>query len=341
MSMSTTTGTAAGGETPGQAFAAMELADEPKEITEAQEQAMIVDGSLDIHESPIAMTASPVATITDTMLNATGDAVITQRYSSSASLDIPDFRQVAGEEVRGEEAQAQKELLGAGSERDEPEIQKREEHKGPPRVIIIEELDTPATRREKNMRKKAEKARLAAEAAAASRSVQDEAQELEGTHSGAGAHMSADVSMDVDELKSDAEMESQSELTSLSSIHGDNYDEDAETEDAETEDDHGVMSGPLTPIDVLTEAGETDIGADGEPTSAPTADSGTNVSGSASRHAKQSMKSKRRTRRDTERGKLKFPKGRRFLEGGTLGAYLPPHEGSTLIIARLCTVFRV
>jgi hypothetical protein len=42
-------------------------------------------------------------------------------------------------------------------------------------VIIIEELDTPATRREKTIKKKAERAaRLAAEAAAAAQAVEDE-----------------------------------------------------------------------------------------------------------------------------------------------------------------------
>ncbi|KAJ8483195.1 hypothetical protein ONZ51_g4868 [Trametes cubensis] len=77
-----------------------------------------------------------------------------------------------GERIAAEEANEQ----GAQEEpqtQDQALPEEEEEDSGPPRIIIIEELDTPATRREKNMRKKKERqaAREAAAREAAARSA--------------------------------------------------------------------------------------------------------------------------------------------------------------------------
>ncbi|KAI0326259.1 hypothetical protein GY45DRAFT_1310767 [Cubamyces sp. BRFM 1775] len=95
------------------------------------------------------------------------DAQLDEAHTEEVGLgeaqgDVAEAGEAHGQDVQGEpHAQEQ---APAGEE---------EEDSGPPRIIIIEELDTPATRREKNMRKKMERqaAREAAAREAAARSV--------------------------------------------------------------------------------------------------------------------------------------------------------------------------
>ncbi|KAI0630656.1 hypothetical protein C8Q77DRAFT_1063453 [Trametes polyzona] len=72
----------------------------------------------------------------------------------------------APEKSEAQEAEpAQRPQAEPSQSEEQPQEEEEEEDPGPPRVIIIEELDTPATRREKNMRKKLER-QAAREAAA-------------------------------------------------------------------------------------------------------------------------------------------------------------------------------
>lgn len=83
----------------------------------------------------------------------------------------------------------------------------REESEAPAATIIIEELDTPATRREKNMRKKAERLLRATDT--------DDAPAAGPSTSQPGTHAFSEAGpTDID---GDIEMDANSDLTSLSS----------------------------------------------------------------------------------------------------------------------------
>lgn len=84
------------------------------------------------------------------------------------------------------------------------------------RIVIIEELDTPATRREKTKRVKAERARLAAEAVTHTTSVE-------------GASGSGDHEYVVDPAPADPVLQTSQEESDLSSLSG-NSDEASEDE---------------------------------------------------------------------------------------------------------------
>lgn len=174
---------------------------------------------------------------------------------------------------------------------------------GPPRIIIIEELDTPATRREKNIRKKAERQRLRAEAEARAAEELRIALERDKEHA-----------MDVD-----VEQGSQSELTSLGSTNGD-HEGDHASMDGDPEDD--VLSGSLTPVEALTSEGDEE-GLREDMSSHPSAKEESSLSlppTEASPSTRPTTRNKSRQKSEAEWGKLHLAKGQ-FLEGGTLGKY--------------------